>query len=159
LIARKAADHFAPVLRGRHLHCEIPAAPFVVSCDEDVIRRVLENLISNAIKFTKSDGTITVTVQPNESEVTVSVSDDGPGIPPDQHKRIFEKFGQTETGAAKQHSTGIGLAFCRLAVEAHGGKIDIDSELGKGSRFYFTLPMRHPSTSTRQPAKTANALI
>jgi signal transduction histidine kinase len=140
-IARKAADHFAPVLRGRQLHGEIPSAPVVVSCDEDVIRRVLENLISNAIKFTKSDGTITVTVHPNESEVTVSVSDDGPGIPAGHHKRIFEKFGQTETGAAKQHSTGIGLAFCRLAVEAHGGKIGIDSEPGKGSTFYFTLPI------------------
>jgi signal transduction histidine kinase len=140
-IARKAADHFAPVLRGRQLRYEIPSGPVVANCDEDVIRRVLENLISNAIKFTKSDGTITVTVQPNESDVTISVSDDGPGIPADKHKHIFEKFGQTEAGAQKQHSTGIGLAFCRLAVEAHGGKIDIDSKPGKGSTFHFTLPV------------------
>src|ERR1700730_12447469 len=156
-IARKAADHFAPVLRGRQLDCEILSAPVVVSCDEDVIRRVLENLISNAIKFTKSDGTITVTVRSDESEVTVSVSDDGPGIPADQHKRIFEKFGQTETGAAKQHSTGIGLAFCRLAVEAHGGKIDIDSEPGKGSTFHFTLPTptAKKTNSSRAPAPAA----
>jgi signal transduction histidine kinase len=140
-IARKAAQHFEPVLRGRHLHCEIPSAPVLVNCDEDSIRRVLENLINNAIKFTKSDGAITVSVQSNESEVSVSVSDDGPGIPADQHKRIFEKFGQTETGAAKQHSTGIGLAFCRLAVEAHGGKIGVQSALGKGTTFCFTLPI------------------
>jgi signal transduction histidine kinase len=140
-IARKTADHFAPVLRGRQLRYEIPSGPVVVSCDEDVIRRVLENLVSNAIKFTKSDGAIMVTVQPNESDVTISVSDDGSGIPADQHKHIFEKFGQTEAGTQKQHSTGIGLAFCRLAVEAHGGKIDIDSEPGKGSTFHFTLPI------------------
>ena len=151
----ETADYFSPVLRGRTLRCEVPPKPIVVSCDADVIRRVLENLISNAIKFTKSDGTIRVTVQPNETDVTISVSDDGPGIPPDQHKHIFEKFGQTDSGAKQQHSTGIGLAFCRLAVEAHHGKIGVQSEPGTGSTFSFSLPMRDSLALNRKPVTTA----
>jgi signal transduction histidine kinase len=142
-IARKAANHFSPLLQDRHFHCDVSNQPVVVRCDADVIRRVLENLISNALKFTKSDGTIRVTVQPNETEVTISVSDDGQGIPPEQHKRIFQKFGQTDSGAKQQHSTGIGLAFCRLAVEAHGGGIGVTSESGKGSTFHFRLPIKN----------------
>jgi two-component system, sensor histidine kinase and response regulator len=101
---------------------------------------VLENLISNALKFTKPTGTISLQLQSTDSTATISVADDGPGIPADQHRHIFEKFGQTDSGARQKHSTGLGLAFCRLAVEAHGGGISLQSELGKGSIFSFTLP-------------------
>jgi signal transduction histidine kinase len=140
-IARKAAERFAPVMQDRHLHCDVPPDPVVVNCDEDVIRRVLENLISNAIKFTPTDGTIRVTVESGDRDAAISVSDNGPGIPPEQYKHIFEKFGQTDGGAKQQHSTGIGLAFCRLAVEAHLGKIGVESQPGKGSTFFFTIPI------------------
>ena len=140
-IAREAAHRFSPVLGNRTLHCEVPPDPVLVSCDADVIRRVMENLINNALKFTKSDGAIWVDVELEEAGVQISVRDDGPGIPTDQHARIFEKFGQTESGAQQRHSTGLGLAFCRLAVEAHSGKIGVQSELGKGSRFWFALPI------------------
>ncbi len=141
-IARKAAARFSPILDQRTLHCDALAAPVLISCDADVIRRVLENLISNAIKFTRSNGRIVVRVQPDAEEVMISVRDDGQGIPPDQHKHIFEKFGQTATGGEQRHSSGIGLAFCRMAVEAHDGKIRVQSEPGKGSTFSFTLPSR-----------------
>jgi signal transduction histidine kinase len=140
-IAREAAHRFSPVLGNRALHCEVPPDPVLVSCDADVIRRVLENLINNALKFTKSDGAIYINVEPGEAGVQLSVRDDGPGIPPDQHSRIFEKFGQTDSGAQQRHSTGLGLAFCRLAVEAHLGKIGVQSEPGQGSRFWFALPI------------------
>src|SRR5438874_2539797 len=78
-IVRKTASRFTPVLHGRILRCDVPPGPVSVSCDDDVIRRVLENLISNAVKFTKSDGTIRIKVQSNAADVTISVSDDGPG--------------------------------------------------------------------------------
>jgi signal transduction histidine kinase len=116
-----------------------------------VIRRVLENLISNAVKFTKADGTIRIKVQRNAADVTISVSDDGPGIPQDQHKHIFEKFGQTESGSEHRHSTGLGLTFCRLAVEAHEGKIGVQSEPGKGSTFQFSLPIRDQASIDKRP--------
>jgi signal transduction histidine kinase len=144
-IAREAADRFTPVLRGRTLRCEMPPEAVAVSCDVDVIRRILENLISNALKFTKSDGTIRVKVERTGADVTISVSDNGEGIPRDQHEHIFEKFGQTNSGRQHRHSTGLGLAFCRLAVEAHQGKIGVQSEPGKGSTFWFTLPARDQS--------------
>ena len=140
-IVREGSNRFTPLLGKRTLSCEVPAEPILVSCDADVIRRVLENLINNALKFTKSDGTICVEVELEAAGVTLSVRDDGPGIAPEQHAHIFEKFGQTESGAQQRHSTGLGLAFCQLAVEAHEGKIGVQSEPGKGSRFWFTLPI------------------
>ncbi|MFZ3376597.1 MAG: CHASE2 domain-containing protein [Chthoniobacterales bacterium] len=157
-IVRKTASRFTPVLHGRNLRCDVPPEPVSVSCDADVIRRVLENLISNALKFTRSDGTIRVTVERNVADVTISVSDDGQGIPPDQHKHIFEKFGQTESGSEHRHSTGLGLAFCRLAVEAHQGKIGVQSELGKGSTFWFTLPIRDQSELNKMSISETSAV-
>ncbi|MDI6828600.1 MAG: ATP-binding protein, partial [Armatimonadota bacterium] len=73
----------------------------------------------------------------------ISVSDTGEGIPKEYHARIFDKFVQVETkGSRKKLSTGLGLTFCKLAVEAHGGTISVESELGKGSTFTFTLPIQ-----------------
>jgi signal transduction histidine kinase len=75
--------------------------------------------------------------------VRVFVADTGPGIPPDFHESIFDKFVQVDGSALpRNRSTGLGLAFCKMAVEAHGGRIGVDSELGKGSNFWFTLPYR-----------------
>src|SRR5204863_5512117 len=79
-IARQAANRVTPVLQGRTLRCEVPAEPVSISCDADVIRRILENLISNALKFTKSGGAIRVRVQRNAADAAISVSDDGEGI-------------------------------------------------------------------------------
>src|SRR5438045_9666891 len=144
-IAREAADRFIPVLRDRTLRCEMSPEPVAVSCDGDMIRRILENLISTELKFTKSDGTIQINVERKGVDVTISVSDNGEGIPRDQHKHIFERFGQTKSARQHRLSTGLGLAFCRLAVEAHQGKIGVQSEPGKGSTFWFTLPTRDQS--------------
>jgi Osmosensitive K+ channel histidine kinase len=150
-IARDAANRFTPVLRARTLRCEVAPTPVLVSCDANVIRRILENLISNALKFTKSDGIIRINVRRNGGNAIISVIDDGEGIPPDEQEHIFEKFGQTRSGGKRRHSTGLGLAFCRLAVEAHQGKIGVESEPGKGSIFYFTLPTRRQSNVNEGP--------
>lgn len=112
--------------------------------DEDKLRRTLINLLSNAQKFTPRGGTITISVRLtfDRDAVLFTVSDTGEGIPPDSYDKIFEKFGQAESRrGGRKMSTGLGLTFCRMAVEAHGGKIWVESELGKGSRFFFTVPL------------------
>jgi signal transduction histidine kinase len=158
-IARKATSRFSPVLKNRRLHCDLPADPVWMTCDADVIRRVLENLISNAVKFTASDGKIDVTVKRNAADVTISVNDNGHGIPLDEQRKIFEKFGQTEAGQEHRHSTGLGLTFCRLAVEAHRGKIGVQSEAEKGSTFWFTLPVPDPSDANKTSNLRNHSLV
>ena len=111
--------------------------------DESKLRRVLVNLLGNALKFTPAGGTVTVQVWPskNGASLVFSVSDTGEGIPAEAFERIFEKFGQVESRqGGRTMSTGLGLAFCKLAVGAHGGQIGVRSVPGKGSTFHFTVP-------------------
>ena len=112
--------------------------------DEDKLRRVLVNLLGNAIKFTPPDGTVTLEARRGEDgqSLEFSVSDTGEGVPPEAFGRIFEKFGQVESRkAGRVMSTGLGLTFCKLAVEAHGGHIAVESTPGQGSTFTFTIPL------------------
>src|SRR5438105_2344309 len=104
-IAREAANRFRPVLRARTLRCEMAPTPVLVSCDANIIRRIVENLNSNALKFTKSDGIIRINVRRNGGNAIISVIDNGEGIPPDEQEHIFEKFGQTQSGGKHRHST------------------------------------------------------
>ena len=80
-----------------------------------------------------------MTLSSTNTETRIAISDNGPGIPPQFHNKIFEKFGQVEQ-KTNRIGTGLGLAFCRLAIEAHGGRIGVESEVGKGSCFWFVLP-------------------
>ncbi len=111
------------------------------SGDEDKLRRTVVNLLGNAIKFTPAGGVITASAETGEGVVLFSVHDTGEGIPPEAFDRIFEKFGQVESRkAGRKMSTGLGLTFCKLAVEAHGGRIWVESRPGRGSAFFFTIP-------------------
>ena len=112
----------------------------VVDGDERRIRQVIFNLLSNAVKFTPAGGSVDVSAAKVNGEVRVAVTDTGPGLSPDDHDRIFEEFQQTETGIEQREGTGLGLALSKRFVELHGGRIWVDSELGKGSTFVFTLP-------------------
>jgi signal transduction histidine kinase len=112
----------------------------VVEGDERRIRQVIFNLLSNAVKFTPAGGTIDVSVGQIDGEVRVAVADTGPGLAPEDRERIFEEFQQTEAGVELREGTGLGLALSKRFVELHGGRIWVDSELGKGSTFVFTLP-------------------
>ncbi len=116
-----------------------------LTADEDLIERVLDNLIYNAFKYTKSGGAVNLNVKIKNDALLFQVSDNGQGIPPEYHQRIFDKFVQvtSDDGEPLRKGTGIGLAFCRLAIEAHGGEIWVESQLGKGSVFSFTLPITH----------------
>ncbi len=107
--------------------------------DAEMIRRVLINLLENAIKFSPMDARIEIGAQQQEQAVLFWVKDSGPGIPPAEHERIFEKFARLK-GKGRPGGLGIGLAFCRTAVRAHGGEIWVESEEGKGAKFIFRLP-------------------
>jgi len=112
--------------------------------DESKLRRVLGNLLGNAIKFTPSGGSITVSASYSQGNrgLLFCVNDTGVGIPEEAFSRIFEKFGQVESRRVDSSmSSGLGLTFCKLAVEAHGGIIEVESEPGKGSIFSFTIPL------------------
>lgn len=131
-------DSMTATAGSRHLLLDTPA----ICClpyDQDLIGRVLTNLLTNAIKFTPQGGEIQLGLKLQEGVARVTVADNGHGIAPEHHHRIFEKFGQTDV-KHKRIGTGLGLAFCRLAVEAHGGQIGVESDVGRGSTFWFTLP-------------------
>jgi signal transduction histidine kinase len=113
--------------------------PIFTRFDANLLRRIAGNLIGNAVKFTAPDGVIGVTVARGEAVIRVEVSDNGWGIAPEHHARIFEKFGQIKDSGARA-GTGLGLTFVRMAVEAHGGTVGVVSAAGKGSTFWFTLP-------------------
>ena len=113
-----------------------------VRADERKVRQVVLNLLSNAIKFTPEGGRIQVRAMPVGGSVEVSVTDTGVGIAPEDQEAVFEEFRQVGSSAAKQEGTGLGLALCRKFVELHGGRIWVQSELGRGSTFTFTLPLR-----------------
>jgi signal transduction histidine kinase len=112
----------------------------VVAGDERRIKQVIFNLLSNAVKFTPAGGEVDVSATRANGEVRVSVADTGPGIPPGDQERIFEEFQQSETGVGLREGTGLGLALSKRYVELHGGRIWVESELGRGSTFTFALP-------------------
>ncbi len=115
--------------------------PEMVRCDRELMRRILTNIGANAVKFAPENGRVKFDIQKDCAGIKVLISDNGPGIPKEFHEKVFEKFGQVEARRQrKMYSTGLGLTLCKLAVEAHGGKIGVESEVGKGSTFWFTLP-------------------
>lgn len=125
--------------------------PVMVTCDANLITRVIANLVGNAIKFAPEGSKVTVLAEKAGEGVKLCVADAGNGIPLQYHEKIFEKFGQVETlQNRKRYSTGLGLTFCKLAVEAHGGKIGVESEVGRGSTFWFTLPLVNGCTETQK---------
>jgi signal transduction histidine kinase len=126
---------------GVALALDLDPAVDVVPGDERRLRQVVFNLLSNAVKFTPAGGRIDVATQRVDGEVQVSVADTGPGIALADQQRIFEEFQQTAAGAEQREGTGLGLALSKRLVELHGGRIWVESEPGRGSRFVFTLPL------------------
>jgi len=110
--------------------------------DKSILDRVVDNLLSNAGKYTPDDGNIWVESNRDSGMVKIMVADNGSGIPEEYHEKIFEKFFQAQAKREHQRvSHGLGLTFCKLAVEAHGGRIWVESQEGKGSKFNFTIPV------------------
>jgi len=112
-----------------------------VNCDGQRIEQVLANLISNAIKFTLPGGQVTISAEVRPDDIRFTIADTGRGIPAAALPRVFDKFFQAQPGTESgTRGTGLGLAIVKHLVELHGGQVWADSELGKGSRFYFSLP-------------------
>jgi two-component system sensor histidine kinase/response regulator len=142
-VARAAVDQVRPLAREKRIRLieDVPPDLGTVAGDEEKVRRVLVNLLGNAIKFTPEEGEVALEARRQGNAVRVSVRDTGEGIPEEYRERIFEKFAQVESRqSGRKMSTGLGLTFCKLAVEAHGGTIRVESILSQGSTFWFTLP-------------------
>ena len=141
VLIQNAINSLGSLTKQVSLHYQKQSPPMMVNCDANLVTRVIANLVGNAIKFTPEGGQVTVSEESNGTEVTLCVADTGRGIPREYHAKIFEKFGQVEARQQREmYSTGLGLTFCKLAVEAHGGEIGVESEPDKGSVFWFTLP-------------------
>lgn len=124
----------------------------VFNADEDLLRRVVQNLLSNALKHTSRSGCVELQIkQVKNSSVRIAVTDDGMGIAKEDQSRIFDKFEQGGLRDAKHRTgSGLGLTFCRLAVEAHGGRIWVESELGRGSTFFIEFPVAEKNNHRKQ---------
>lgn len=125
--------------KGVKLSMMLPKDLKEINCDEAELRRLLQNLIDNSLKFTPNGGSIDVTVEQLDSKTKVTVKDTGKGIPEENKPKLFQRFWQAGSTGRYYASTGLGLYLCRRIVEAHGGKIWCESTLGKGSSFHFEI--------------------
>src|SRR5262249_41597262 len=128
--------------RGIALDLTLPDELPLINADRDRALQVLTNLLSNAIKFSNSAQHVTIAPEPVVGAVCFAVRDEGRGIAPEHHARIFERFQQLDSSSTREvGGTGLGLAICKALIEEHGGRIWLESALGKGATFSFTLPL------------------
>ena len=141
-IAGQATQSIVPLAAEQKIQFDAPQTPVGVVCDPDIIRRVIVNLLDNARKYSPDGEEIRLSVTQDDAQIRVAVQDFGPGIAHEYHELIFEKFSRVKTANDERRSgsSGLGLTFCKLAIEAHGGEIGVDSQPGKGSTFWFTVP-------------------
>jgi signal transduction histidine kinase len=146
-LASVAVAAYTPLARRKQVRIGLAGDPAPVMADPSLLRRVFDNLVGNAVKFTPAAGRIDIVISVNVGESRAEIRDSGPEIPPEYFEKIFEKFGQMATKGkiAALPSSGLGLTFCKLAIEAHGGRIGVTSSPGKGNCFWFSLPAAAPS--------------
>jgi len=153
VVIKGTMELMLPLVEQKHidLRFEFPEAPLPMTADPDAIALVMSNLISNAVKYTPNQGRVTVRIAPLEEgrEAEVSVEDTGIGIAPKDQEAIFTGFYRTDEGRKQAKGFGLGLLVSREIVEAHGSSLKISSEPGRGSRFYFRLPICQPDCPNR----------
>jgi signal transduction histidine kinase len=130
----------------------------MIRADERKVKQVLLNLLSNALKFTPDGGAIDVLADVEDGAAKISVRDTGVGIAPEDQKTVFEEFRQVGTAAKKVEGTGLGLAISRKFIELHGGSIWVESQVGHGSTFAFTLPLAIDQQKALPARAAANLL-
>src|SRR5262249_1401148 len=138
MLALDALELLEPVAEERTIQIRRELVECTVSCDRGRVLQILSNLLDNAIKFTPAGGTIVVRCEPRASEVVFAVADDGPGIDPKFLPHVFDRFWQGRKD--KRRGIGLGLSIAKGLVEAQGGTMWVESEIGKGTAFYFSLP-------------------
>ena len=140
---KDAVEVLNPIAKAKNIALDYSTADHInIFADVNMFKAVLRNLVSNAIKFTNNGGTISITAKQIDSNITISVSDNGIGIAPHNLMKLFEISEVISTkGTAEETGTGLGLLLCKEFVEKHNGKIWVESEVGKGSDFKFTLPI------------------
>jgi CheY-like chemotaxis protein/two-component sensor histidine kinase len=139
-VARRMVDALAATTPTRTLRCEANGSVWI-EADEARLEQILGNLLGNAVKFTPAGGVVSLEARRESGELVVAVTDTGIGIAEADREAIFESFQQGARGPAKEEGTGLGLTLCRRIVELFGGRITLDSELGRGSRFEVRLPV------------------
>ena len=141
---RRNADLNGALASRRGIRIDVETAvaqPLLVPFDPNRMEQVLNNLLDNAVRFSPQGGRIVVRVELQDGLVCTNVADQGPGIPPEDRESLFKPFYRGSNQLPRgERSTGLGLTIARRIVEAHGGRIGVESEVGKGSRFFFTLP-------------------
>ena len=157
-LARHAAQTLAETLRERGvtLQLDLPTEPLpTLRADPDRLLQVLLNLLSNAAKFVPAGaGRIVLTLRGDAQGATVTVADNGPGVPAHEQALVFEKFRQGGDGLNRPQGTGLGLPICRQIVEHYGGRIWLQSDPGQGATFGYTLPWTHAAAGGMVPAMT-----
>lgn len=140
-LLRETNAMFDPLASSKQIHfeCEQSEPGLMVRAEYDRVLQVLSNLVGNALKFTPPGGYVTVTADREKAMVRFAIIDSGPGIPRESLSRVFDRFWRKEQQESK--GTGLGLFIAKSVVEAHGGRIWVDSDLGRGAKFYFTLPL------------------
>ncbi len=129
-------------IENRNIDFVTESSDVTAYCDKELIYRVILNLFGNALKWTSQYGKISIRLKKDGNYLRIEIEDDGPGIPLEYQEKIFEKYWSKGNFQGNSiHSAGLGLAFCKLAVEANGGRIGVRSETSKGSIFWFTIPM------------------
>jgi two-component system, sensor histidine kinase and response regulator len=138
-------DELESLVGARHVAFEHPGPPAVVVADQEVLGRIVQNLLANALRLTPKDGEIRIGIVVENEQTRVFVTDSGPDSAEERHRKLAEPCARLEAPpTARKAPSGLGLAFCKVAVEAHGGRIGVDRGRGNGSTFWFTLPSRHP---------------
>jgi signal transduction histidine kinase len=126
--------------RAKRIQVTASLQPISVIADETLLRRMILNVLNNALTYTPPDGTVDVSMVPSDGVVSIHVSDTGPGISPDDRERVFERFVRLDPARAEA-GAGLGLSIARWAAEAHGGRVDLLSSSPRGSVFAITLPV------------------
>jgi signal transduction histidine kinase len=145
-LAARVVERFAPQASTMHtIELRLPPDLPLVHADSERVREVLENLVANAIKYSPDGGTIRVAARSERDVAIVSVSDLGVGITADEQRKLFRRFYRVDNRLRREtQGVGLGLFLARAIVEAHGGRIWVESQPGRGSRFSFTLPLATP---------------